>query len=210
MIDRRTALGFAGGAVLGATRTVAAQERPDIPVLGALSNRRSVRSYLDRDLSDDQRSQLLWAAAGVNRPDSGGRTAPSWHGAADTSLYLADASGAGLYDPLSDKLTPSGSDDMRGVISPQPFVRTAPVVLIYVSTLDRIDAAAGTGLPDAERSAVARIDAAVMAQNVYLLCAALGLGTCLVGGIDAVAISGALGLTERQLAVFAQPVGWPA
>lgn len=45
------------------------------PLMQALSERKSIRSYQDKSLSDQTLSNLLWAANGFNRPDK--RTAPT-------------------------------------------------------------------------------------------------------------------------------------
>lgn len=45
-----------------------------MPLISALSLRRSIREYADRPLPPQILSDLLWAAFGVNRP-SGDRTA---------------------------------------------------------------------------------------------------------------------------------------
>ncbi|GAG37474.1 unnamed protein product, partial [marine sediment metagenome] len=48
-----------------------------MPLMQALNARQSSRKFSDRKLPDQVLSDLLWAAWGVNRPDSGKRTAPS-------------------------------------------------------------------------------------------------------------------------------------
>jgi len=89
------------------------------------------------------------------------------------------------------------------------------VLLIFVTELSRILEAAGLE-PDAldalteDHRIAAHVNAAVIAQNVYLFCAAEALGTCLVGGADRAALASALKLTEGQLVAYIQPVGHPA
>jgi nitroreductase len=61
-----------------------------------------------------------------------------------------------------------------------------------------------------EKRMYAHVDTAMVGQNVYLFCAANGLGTCLVGGADRAAITEALGLDPTKLVTFVQPVGRPA
>ena len=56
------------------------------PVLQALKNQRSIRSYDGTDLSDQELSELLWAAFGINRPETGGRTAPSGGGSHEIDM----------------------------------------------------------------------------------------------------------------------------
>ncbi len=48
-----------------------------LPVMTALEQRRSTREYSEKRLELQDLSDLLWAAVGVNRPESGKRTAPS-------------------------------------------------------------------------------------------------------------------------------------
>lgn len=46
-------------------------------LIAALTRRKSVREFAPTPLSLQQLSELLWAANGINRPETGGRTAPS-------------------------------------------------------------------------------------------------------------------------------------
>ena len=66
-------------------------ENPDLTrgknVMQALSERRSTREFSSRMLSMRDLSDLLWAANGVNRPATGGRTAPSAMNRQDVAVY---------------------------------------------------------------------------------------------------------------------------
>lgn len=66
-------------ALAQASETVRLAE-PDLAMEGslmtALKNRHSTREYAAKDLTGADLSNLLWATAGVNRPD-GRRTAPT-------------------------------------------------------------------------------------------------------------------------------------
>ena len=204
------------------TRTVMAQSLPaaiqghgTVSLSDALAKRESIRSYSADAVEDAQLLALLWAANGVNRPDVDGRTAPSWRTSKDTEIYVARASGVTHFDAVENRLTAVSDADIRGVLSPQPFVARAPVVLIYVSELSRLleavglDAAAFDAVTEDHRIS-AHVNAAVISQNVYLFCAADGLGTCLVGGVDRAATAKALQLGAGQLVTYVQPVGHPA
>lgn len=207
--SRRTFLSLAAaGAVLP---TVAKANGPAaMPAAGgmslteALAKRRSIRLYGDQPVDDGMLETLLWSALGVNRPESGGRTAPSWHSSYGTDIYVADAKGVRKSDPAAGSLTSVLGDDIRAKASPQPFVATAPTVLIYVADLGRMYKA-----PREEQIQAAHVDAGIVAQNVYLYCASAGLGTCLVGGADKAALAGLLKLPETQFVTFVQPVGHP-
>ncbi|WP_193337381.1 nitroreductase family protein [Devosia beringensis] len=181
----------------------------------ALARRESIRTYTDSPIEEAQLLALLGAANGVNRGDVDGRTAPSWRTAKDIEIYVAQAAGISHYDVANNALLPVSGDDIRSIASPQPFVAKAPALLIFVTELSRILEAAGLE-PDAldalteDHRIAAHVNAAVIAQNVYLFCAAEGLGTCLVGGADRAALASALKLTEGQLVAYIQPVGHPA
>lgn len=194
----------AAPALVAARPATAAEAEPT--VTEALRLRRSTRSFADRAIPPALTAELLWAAGGVNRPETGLRTAPSSHGAADTLLHVATADGVGLYDPDADMVATRLTQDIRPRLSPQPFVATAPVCLIHISDTRRLTAAEG----DDEKRHWAAVNAAIVAQNVYLFAAARGLGTCLVGGLDAAAISEALALAPHEVAIYVQPIGWPA
>jgi nitroreductase len=218
-LSRRLFLASSALAAAFVARGAVAQSLPaamddygTVSLRDALAKRESIRTYSDRPLQDEQLLALLWAANGVNRPDVDGRTAPSWRTAKDTEIYVARASGVDRFDAVENRLTNVSTDDIRSKLSPQPFVATAPVVLIYVTELARILKAAG--LDESALDAVtedhriaAHVNAAVISQNVYLFCAAEGIGTCLVGGADRAAAAAALTLSAGQLVTYVQPVG---
>lgn len=181
----------------------------------ALIKRESIRMYSDAPIEDEQLLALLWAGNGVNRSDVDGRTAPSWRTSLDTEIYVARSSGVDRFDAGENRLVPFATSDIRAIASTQPFVGTAPVVLIYVSERSRVLAAAGLDEQAFDEETedhriAAHVNAAMIAQNVYLFCAAEGLGTCIVGGADRPAITAALNLTEGQRVTYVQPVGHPA
>lgn len=200
-----TAMVAASPAFAAEMRRLRAGERAGgMSLMEALKLRRSTRMYSDQPIAPETLADLLWAAYGINRPDSGGRTAPSWHTSYGTDLYVAAADGIWLYDPKEESLTQVVATDIRKKASPQPFVGMAPIVILHVADLDRMYQA-----PDGERIQNAHVDSAIVAQNIYLFCASAGLGTCLVGGADRAAVAEALSLSDRKIVTFVQPVGHP-
>lgn len=173
-------------------------------LMEALKLRRSTRLYSDEPIDAETLSNLLWAAYGFNRPESGGRTPPSWHTSYGGDLYVGAADGIWLYDPKEESLQQVTATDIRKKASSQPFVGTAPIVILHVTDLDRMYQAS-----DEDRMLYAHVDSAIVAQNIYLFCAAAGLGTCLVGGADKKAVAEALTLSERKIVTYVQPVGHP-
>lgn len=91
-----------------------------LPVMEALSLRASVRDWSARDLAPQDLSDLLWAANGINRPDSGKRTAPSAMNAQDVDIYVVLKDGAYLYDHKQHALILVAAGDHREALATRP------------------------------------------------------------------------------------------
>ncbi len=168
----RRALMLSAGAAGAALSGAAVAETPaELTVTEALRARRSTRAFGDRAIDPAMVAELLWAAFGVNRPDTGLHTAPSWHGAADVVVHVATASGVLRYDPMTNDTRALLTEDIRTKLSPEPFVATAPACLIFVSDLRKLTAAD----QDEQKRIWALVDAAIVAENVYLFAAGAAL-----------------------------------
>ena len=176
-----------------------------VSLLQALRARRSSREYSSRPLPPEVLSTLLWCAFGVNRPDSGGRTAPSAHNWQEIEVFVALAEGAYRYVPRRHALQPVAGADLRPATGVQAFVGNAPLNLVYVADFAKmVDASAE------DRIFYAAADAGFVAQNVYLYCAAAGLACVVRGLVDRRKLAPLLKLTVDQRIVLAQTVGFPA
>ena len=173
------------------------------PLMQTLKDRRSTRSFSPKKLPAQEMSNLLWAAFGVNRPDSGKRTAPSAMNWQETAIYVATAEGVYIYDAKANELNPILHEDVRALTGTQAFVKDAPVDLVYVADL------AKTRASSAERDMFVAADAGFIAQNVYLFCASEGLATVVRGSIDRPALAKTLRLRPDQKIILAQTVGYP-
>ena len=176
-----------------------------MPLLQALRRRQSQREFDPHALPTKTLSELLWAAAGINRPKLGGRTAPSAMNSQEVTLYAALAEGLFRYEPKVHQLRLVSASDVRSVTGYQDFVDSAPLDLVYVA-----DHAAMPLVPAAQREAYAYAAAGAMAQNVYLYCASEGLATVIRAWFDRSALSLAMGLGADQQLLLAQTVGRPA
>lgn len=205
-LSRRSLLLSAGAASSALAVPALAETPAELTMTEALRARRSTRAFADRPVDPAVLAELLWAAFGVNRPDTGLHTAPSWHGSADAVVHLATADGVLRYDPATNATQSLLTEDIRTRLSPEPFVATAPACLIFVSDLRKL---AATDKDD-EKRLWALVDAAMVSENVYLFAAARGLGTCLIGGLDRAAITEILALGAQDYPTFVQPVGYPA
>jgi nitroreductase len=174
-------------------------------LLHALKSRKSTRTFSARPLPQELLSTLLWAAFGINRPASGGRTAPSAHGWQEIDVYAALPEALYRYDAGAHALTLAVARDLRPLTGVQDFVATAPLNLVYTADFARMKDAS-----EADRTFFAATDAAVIAQNVYLFCAAMKLAVVVRGLVDRKRLAPAMGLRREQRIVLAQTVGFPA
>lgn len=174
------------------------------PLRQALKERRSEREYAPDPLPLPVLSNLLWAAGGVNRPDSGRRTNPTAHDCREIEIYVALPEGLYLYEPVPHRLRPVLAQDVRAATGGQPFVAAAPVNLVFVADYARME-----GMPKADQDFYAATDAGFVSQNVYLFCASEGLNTVVRGWLDRAALSRTMKLRPEERVVLAQTVGYP-
>lgn len=181
------------------------------PLMEALRDRQSGRDFSPMPLPEQVLSNLLWAAFGINRPESGRRTAPSALNWQETDIYAFTPQGAYLYDAKENALLPVAAGDHRGATGSvlQPFVKKAPLNLVYV-----VDAArsgiVGRVMSTEDRDMFSDTAVGFISQNVYLYCASEGLATVVRGMVDREALTALLKLRPEQRIVLAQSVGYPA
>jgi SagB-type dehydrogenase family enzyme len=173
------------------------------PLMQVLKDRSSTRAFSLEKLPAQVLSNLLWAAFGVNRPDSGKRTAPSAMNRQEIDIYVATAEGLYVYDAKAHQLNPVLRDDVRAQTGTQAFVKDAPLNLVYVADL------AKTRSDSPDRDMYVAADAGFIAQNVYLFCASEGLATVVRGSVDRAALAKVMGLRPDQRIILAQTVGYP-
>ena len=173
------------------------------PLMEALKERQTIRSFSAEKLPDQVLSNLLWAAWGVNRPESGKRTAPSAHNAQEIDIYVATADSLHLFDAKEHTLKLVLEEDVRDKTGKQPFVKEAAINLIYVADFAKMRGSEDT------RTFYSAADTGFISQNVYLFCASEGLGTVVRGLGNTTALAKAMGLRPDQKVILAQSVGYP-
>jgi SagB-type dehydrogenase family enzyme len=173
------------------------------PLMQVLKNRSSAREFSPAKLPLQTLANLLWAAFGVNRPDSGKRTAPSAMNWQEVDIYVATSEGLYVYNANAHQLNLVLSEDVRAYTGTQPFVKDAPLNLVYVADLGK------TRGSSPERDMYVAADAGFIAQNVYLFCASEGLATVVRGSIDRLALAKVMRLRADQRIILAQTVGYP-
>ena len=173
------------------------------PLMEALKLRCSTRRYSAKPLSDQMLSDLLWAAFGINRPN-GKRTAPSAVNWQEIDIYVADKDGGRLFQPKDHSLKRVVSRDIRAEIGRQGFVKTAPVILVFVADFTKMRRAS-----EENKVYYSATDTGFISQNVYLFAASEDLGTVVIGLVNRKPLRKTLGLRPTQRIILAQPVGRP-
>jgi SagB-type dehydrogenase family enzyme len=195
---------LAPGQELKAVQLPAPQMDGGRPLMQVLKDRKSSRDFSPEKLPAQVLSNMLWAAFGVNRPGSTGRTAPSASNSQEMDVYVATADGLYVYDAKAYALKSILAEDIRALTGRQAFVKDAPVNLIYVADLSKATRAA-----PADRDFYAVAHTGFISQNVYLYCASEGLATVVRASFDRPALAKAMGLRPDQKITLVQTVGYP-
>lgn len=186
------------------TKLPAPQTNGGRPLMEVLKNRQTIREISEKPVSRQILSNLLWAAAGVNRPDSGKRTAPSAMNSQEIDIYVATAEGLYLFEAKEHRLLPILNEDVRAKTGGQAFVKKAPVNLVFVA-----DFAKMTKCNEQQKVFYSATDTGFISQNVYLFCASEGLATVVHDGINREVLSNVMKLRPDQKIILGQSVGYP-
>ena len=185
-----------------------------MPLNQALAKRHSVREFTNQEVGWGDLSQILWAADGITRPESGKRTAPSPMATYPTRIYLANKQGVYLLNVKEMKLTLVVEGDHRKSLSWYKSVEMAPVSLIAVSDTAKTKTKMEErwkDRPDKDKDKESVLfchdEGGAMAQNIYLEATALGLGTVFVGGYNKKEITDLLQL-KGEMILWVMPIGY--
>ncbi|MBO7587046.1 MAG: nitroreductase family protein [Bacteroidales bacterium] len=174
-----------------------------MPLYEALNNRQTQRKFSPQPLTEQQLSDLLWCAGGVNRPD-GKLTSPTARNAQEIDIYVFMESGVYLYVPKENILKLILPEDHRVEMSQRSKMPAeAPVTLLFFANYDKMG-----GFDEDARIFYGATDAGFVSQNVYLYCAANKLSTVVMGAIDRDLLNELIPVEGK--AILAQPVGYPA
>ncbi len=191
----------------------------NIPLFKAISQRKSRRDFMEKPLSMDELTFLLWAVQGIRNPTdpnarSNLRTVPSAGGRHPFETYIAalnvDGLAKGIYrylpidhclvqlrldENLGEKLTDGALGQGFCGRSAATFIWSA----IPYRTEWRYDLAAYR---------VILMDIGHVCQNLYLACEGINAGTCAVGAYDQEAMDTLIGVDGKdEFTVYMAPVG---
>jgi SagB-type dehydrogenase family enzyme len=175
------------------------------PLMQVLKDRKSWRAYTAEEIPLQVLSNLLWAAFGVNRPESGKRTAPSGLNLQNTYIYVATSEGVFVYDGKAHSLYQTLAEDVRPLSGRQqtPPLDEAPINIIYVADLSKFRKVGEQAF------SVAFANSAFISQNVYLFCASEGLATVVRLRFDKAELEKAMKLQPDQYITLVQSLGYP-
>lgn len=155
-------------------------------MMQAFAKRQSIKSFANKELNKQDLSDLLWATNGINRTESGKRTAPSAMNKQDVTIYVCLKDGSYLYNHKTNTLDLISKEDVRQD-------KGAPVCLVLTSSLE------GT---------YGAIDTGIVSQNISLFCSGAGLATYPRGTMNKDQLKSALKLNDKETLLLCQPVGY--
>jgi nitroreductase len=189
-----------------------------LTVRAALKKRCTVRSIRDKKVSLQTVSNILWAAAGINRQKGPfnmcGRTFASASNSQEIDIYVTLPEGIYLYDASMHTIQPVASGDFRSsaISAGQKGAgANAPVRLVYVVDLEKFKNAGfqEPGLQDPEtQKAYYFVDTGMIAGNVYLYAVSQGLAAWF-HNCDRESLAKVLKLRPAQRILFGQTIGKP-
>ena len=179
----------------------------------AVHSRRSIRSFREEALTQNQLSILLHAGQGISGPGNL-RTVPSAGAIYPLELYVVAShiteleKGVYRFIPGNHSLEPQTSilnrDDYVRALLGQSFIRKAPASIVIGASFQRMRSRYGER---ADRYIF--MEAGAAAENIQLQCESLELGTVIIGAFYESQLRQLLSLPEKIEPLIVMPVGKP-
>ena len=159
-----------------------------VKLVDSLAKRHTTRNFdMNKPISDQVLSDLLWSAWGINRAD-GKRTVPTAMNKQDVELYVCKSDGVWRYIAEDNVLLQVSDKDMR-----VGQMTKSPLTFVYAGLNERF----------------AGMHAGSMYQSASLCAAAYGLGDVVIYS-PVEKLQGHFPVKEGYKVVVAQSFGWPA
>ena len=185
------------------------QKELEFPLMKALEVRRSKRKWTSEPISEQNLSNLPWAACGVSetktKKNKQKRTAPSATNCQEIRIYVAKNDGLYLYDETQHQLILIIAEDIREHIGTQKMMKSAPIGLIFVTDYSKFKIYLAKD--DIRKWFVSGTDTGFISQNIYLYCAAAKLSTTIIGLVNREELGQIIGLSSNEKVVYTQIVG---
>lgn len=184
-----------------------------------LSLRSSIRRFVSKPLGLGQLSCVLWACQGkrdIRSKKSSKRNVPSAGATYPIVTYVVYGASTdpeikpGLYryhvDPHALEKISDGDlrEDVASACFSQNFITEAPASIVIAA-----DYAVTTRVYGERGVRYVHMEAGHSGQNIYLACAAMGLGTVAVGAFNDEAVARVLNLPLNLEPVYVFPIGYP-
>lgn len=180
-------------------------EFTDKSIEECMQNRRSIRKFNDQALSLIELSNILWAAQGITKQETGFRTAPSAGATYPLYIYFATKKGVFIYLPEGHSIKKTINKDLRKKIAQaaldQMFIANAGMVIVITAIFENTTARYG------ERGIrYVYNEVGHCAQNIHLEAVALGLGSVPIGAYHDAELKQLLELDKKE-PLYIIPVG---
>lgn len=183
--------------------------RGEMSIEEAISRRRSVREFSNREVSLEKLSQILWAAQGTTGEEWGFklRSTPSAGALFPIEVFVVSRKGVYQYRAEEHELLQTLKGDVLEELCSaalwQEFIAEAPIVLVITGVFERTKAKYG------ERGMrYVFAEAGHVSQNVYLQCESLGLATVAVGAFHDQRVQDILKIPRNHRPIYIMPVGY--
>lgn len=174
----------------------------------AMEQRRSVRSFDSKTLTQKQISQLLWAAQGITNHTRGLRVAPSAGALYPLQLYMVKNDGVWVYLPHEHALNRITDKDLRAALSncclQQSAIKQAALNLVITADYSVVANKYGN-----RAIRYTHFEVGHVAQNILLEVVSLGLAAVPIGALEDAAVQKLLNLPSNQTALYVIAVGNP-
>ncbi len=179
-------------------------------LMQALAERRTLRKWKDEPISEQDLSNLLWAACGITKEPKGKtkckRTAPSACNSQEIRVYTLLEKGVFLYHETAHELVQIIPDDIREHVGTQKMMKSAPLGLVYVADLSRMNSPFLKSYEAKKFSAW--VDTGFVSENVYLYCAAANMASAVLSLVKRDNLEQLMQLQEHEKVVLTQVVGY--
>ena len=188
-----------------------------VSVEQAISQRRTVRTFISEPLELHQFSQLLWAAQGITEKSGFKRSAPSAGALYPMDVYVVAGkdsvaqieAGVYHYEPQGHMVSLVTGGDLREALSraslSQMWMAKAPVDIVITAEYSRATIKYGK-----RGVRYAMIEAGHIGQNLFLQAEALGLKAGIVGAFHDKEIIRVMNISSSHEPLLIIPIGYQA
>lgn len=182
-------------------------KKGDMSLEEAISKRRSYRFYKEKALSQEQLSQILWAAQGVTEQSRKSRSVPSAGALYPLEIYVVSEEGLYRYLSNSHSLEKLSGENLKvslcDAAGAQECIAAAPADIVIVAAYERT-----TGKYGERGIRYVHMEAGHAAENIQLQAVVLGLGSVTIGAFSDEDVAKVLSLAPEYIPLYIIPIGY--